>query len=184
MKFFSYSFLAIQIISSIVFVTPRVEAFVAQTPATPALPGVANVIGSPEFQAALQQEQAQTAQAQTQAAARVIPTANAASTYVAPCAGTIEKGICFPTNTGLSSAPVSDIIGSVMFWLLAIVGMIAIIAFVISGMQYLASVGDAKMAEKGKANMLNSIIGVIVALSGLVIIRALETLFTGQSSNF
>jgi Type IV secretion system pilin len=105
-------------------------------------------------------------------------------TYVAECAGTIENGICFPTNTGLSDAPLKDVLASFMFWLLAIVGMIAIIAFVISGMQYLSAVGDAKMAEKGKANMLNSIIGVIVALSGLVIIRAIETLFSGQSTNF
>lgn len=100
-----------------------------------------------------------------------------------PCNGTIEAGVCIPTNTGLSSAPVVDILKTFMYWLLSIVGMLAIIAFVISGMQYLASVGDAKVAETAKKNMLNAIIGVVVALSGFVILQAIDTLLNAPQDN-
>lgn len=100
------------------------------------------------------------------------------------CAGKMEGGICFPTNTGLSDQPVVVLLGKVMFWLLGLVGVIAIIAFVIAGMQYLAAAGDPKLAEKGKTNMLNAIVGIIVALSGLVVLQAIDTLFTGTKAVF
>ena len=71
-----------------------------------------------------------------------------------------------------------------MFWLLSIFGFIAIIAFVVAGIQYLTSAGDPKMAEKGKSNMINSIIGIIIALSGLIIIKAVSALFTASNVAF
>jgi hypothetical protein len=67
-----------------------------------------------------------------------------------------------------------------MDWLLAIFGFIAIIAFVISGLQYLLATGDEHMAETAKRNMQYSIIGVIVALSGWVIIKAIDTALSGS----
>ncbi len=100
-----------------------------------------------------------------------------------PCNGTIEAGVCIPTNTGLSSAPVKNILITFMNWLLGIVGMLAVIAFVISGIQYMTSVGDSKMIETAKKNMLNSIIGVIVALSGFVILQAIDTLLNTPADN-
>lgn len=106
---------------------------------------------------------------------------------VACPAGMVEDaGVCFPTTaaTGLSSASVQSILTNFMFWLLLIIGMLAIIAFVISGMQYLASVGDAKLAETAKKNMINSIIGIVVALSGFVILQAINQLFTAQDKFF
>lgn len=141
--------------------------------------GNLNGIITPQIQAQAVQE----AQQSNAAKAQNTPAANPSGSNT-PCNGTIEAGVCFPTNTGLSSAPLGNILMTFMFWLLAIVGMLAIIAFVISGMQYLASVGDAKLAETGKRNMLNAIIGVIVALSGLVILQAIETLLTAQSNTF
>ena len=83
-------------------------------------------------------------------------------------------GVCYPDNTGLSSQTVSDLLMNVMNWLLGIVGIIAIIAFVISGLQYFLAAGDEKMAETAKRNMTYSIIGIIVALSGLVVITAVD----------
>jgi Type IV secretion system pilin len=99
------------------------------------------------------------------------------------CQGELKGGICFPTTStvGLSDKPVLLILSSLMFWLLSIVGIIAIIAFVISGLQYLTSVGDPKSADKAKANMVNSIIGVVVVLSGLIIIQALNSLFQANT---
>jgi flagellar biosynthesis protein FlhB len=68
-----------------------------------------------------------------------------------------------------------------MNWLLAILGVIAVIAFVISGMQYLLSAGDEDWIEMAKRNMKYSIVGIVVALSGLIIIRAIDSLLQGFS---
>ena len=101
-----------------------------------------------------------------------------------PCpGGTIRGGICFPT-TGLSSASVYAILQGLLNWLLAIVGFISIIAFVISGMQYLLSAGNDDMIETAKRNMTWSIVGVVVALSGYVIILAISNLLQGSLFTF
>lgn len=99
-----------------------------------------------------------------------------------PCVGgTVKSGICFPTSasTGLSSAPVTFLIMNLMNWLLAIFGLLAIIAFVISGLQYITATGDEKQAETAKRNATYSIIGIIVALSGFVIIKAIDQALNG-----
>lgn len=79
----------------------------------------------------------------------------------------------------LPAASIVNIIGNLMSWLLALVGMIAIIAFVIAGILYLTSAGDETQIERAKKAMLYSILGVIVALIGLVIIFAVDNLLSG-----
>ena len=85
-------------------------------------------------------------------------------------------GVCFPLNTGLSETSVASIIINLMKWMLYLFGFLAIIAFVISGIQYLSAAGNMNMIETAKRNMNYSIIGVIVALSGLVILIAVDSL--------
>ncbi len=91
------------------------------------------------------------------------------------------QGLYIPTkaDTGLSDIPVTNLIQNFMKWLLYIVGFVAIIAFVISGIQYLLAAGSEEMAKKAKENMQYAIIGVIVALSGLIIIRAIQAVLLG-----
>lgn len=93
-------------------------------------------------------------------------------------------GTCLPSNTGLSAAPIFNIIVTLMNWLLAILGAISVIAFVISGIQYLTAAGDDKQIETAKNNMKYAIIGVVVALSGLVIVTAITTALRGGMSPF
>ena len=94
-------------------------------------------------------------------------------------------GVCLPKNTQLPDPagddPVTVIIKNVMMWLLGVVGFIAIIAFVISGMQYLLSAGDQNMMETAKRNMKWSIVGVIVALMGLIILNFIISMMGGIS---
>ncbi len=85
-------------------------------------------------------------------------------------------GFCFPTGTGLSERPVLEVVTNFANWLLAIFGFIAILGFVISGIQYLTSAGDESQAETAKRNMKYSIIGVIVALSGWVVVQFVDGL--------
>ncbi len=84
--------------------------------------------------------------------------------------------MCFPLNTGLSETSVASIIINLMKWMLYLFGFLAIIAFVISGLQYLSAAGNMNMIETAKRNMNYSVIGVIVALSGLVILIAVDSL--------
>ena len=86
------------------------------------------------------------------------------------------KGTCIPNKTGLSDQDATVIIKNVMNWLLAILGFIAVMGFVISGIQYLTAAGDEKTIETAKTNMKYSVIGVIVALSGWVVINAIDSL--------
>ncbi len=103
-----------------------------------------------------------------------------------PTDGTYDvvSGVCIPTNTGLSSATVTQVLLTFMNWLLGLLGLFGIIAFVISGIQYLVSAGDDDTISTAKRNMKYSIIGVMVALSGFIIIQAVDTLLKGTSSNF
>lgn len=90
-------------------------------------------------------------------------------------------GVCFPKNTGLSELSITDIAVNLMKWMLYLFGFLAIISFVVSGIQYLAASGNAPMIETAKRNMTYSIVGVIVALAGLVIITAIDALLKGTA---
>ena len=89
------------------------------------------------------------------------------------------SGVCFPDNTGLSEAPVITIVINVMQWILGIFGFIALIAFAVSGIQYLISAGNETAIETAKRNMKWSIIGVVVGLGGLVIVWAVDWALRG-----
>lgn len=87
----------------------------------------------------------------------------------------MENGICMPSSSGLHSPegsnPMLEVLRRVMLWLLSVIGFVAIVAFVISGIQYLISAGDQNMIETAKRNMKWSIVGVVTALSGLIILQ-------------
>ena len=75
-----------------------------------------------------------------------------------------------------------DIIAGTMNWLLAILGFLGIIGFVIAGILYLTAAGDEDQIGKAKNAMMYSIIGVIVALVGFVIINAVQLWLGGNDS--
>lgn len=89
-----------------------------------------------------------------------------------------QSGVCFPKagSTGLGDMSVFELLTTVMNWLLGIVGVLAVIAFVISGVQYLVSAGDEEMTETAKRNMKYAIVGLVVALSGLIVLNAVAGL--------
>lgn len=92
-------------------------------------------------------------------------------------------GIVIPTGTGLPDPPggIAKIIRNLLTWLLGIVGVIAIIGFVISGIQYLTSAGDEDRMQSAKRNMLYAIIGVVVVLSSFVVIQAIQYALEARS---
>lgn len=91
------------------------------------------------------------------------------------------------SNAQSSQLPGGTIIGIIqtaMNWLLAILGFIGIIAFVIAGILYLTAAGDEKKVETAKKAMIAAITGIIVALIGFVIIQAVNTFLGANSTNF
>jgi hypothetical protein len=84
------------------------------------------------------------------------------------------------SNYGLPAGSVFGIIQNILFWLTAIIGIVAIIGFIISGILYLVASGDETQAEKAKKAMTYSIIGVIVGLSGFVVLQAVSYMLSGS----
>ena len=69
-----------------------------------------------------------------------------------------------------------------MTWILMLFGFIAIIGFVISGILYLTAAGDDKRAGNAKNAMFYSIVGVIVALVGYVVVQAVDLWLSADTS--
>lgn len=86
-----------------------------------------------------------------------------------------------PTGTGLPQNSVFDIVSKIMNWLLAIVGIAGVIGFAIAGLLYLTAAGDETRIGSAKKAMVSSIIGVIVALAGLVALSFAKGMLGGES---
>ncbi len=86
--------------------------------------------------------------------------------------------------SGLAQTTITGLATVLMNWLLGILGFLAVIGFVISGILYLTAAGDEDQIGKAKNAMMYSIIGVIVALMGFVVLRAATTFFGGSSVGF
>ena len=86
------------------------------------------------------------------------------------------SGVELPTNTGLSNKTFKEILTKLLTWLLEIVGIIAIMGFVISGIMYLISTGNDEMITKAKKYMLNCLVGIVVVLSAYVIVKLIDSI--------
>lgn len=89
-----------------------------------------------------------------------------------------------PTGTGLPAGSLLGIITSAMNWLLIVVGILGVIGFVIAGIIYLTAAGDETQIDRGKRTMINSIIGIVVALLGVIVIQAVKAFLGGNSKSF
>lgn len=77
-------------------------------------------------------------------------------------------------SAGLPGGSLYGIISSTFSWLLAVLGFVAIAGFVISGILYLTAAGSESQIDQAKNAAKYSLIGVIVALGGYVIVQAVE----------
>ena len=89
-----------------------------------------------------------------------------------------------PSGTQLPTGTFTQIITNFMKWALALLGIFAVIGFVIAGIMYLISAGNETMQEKAKKAMIYSIVGVIVGLIGYIMMQAIETWFGGSGTTF
>lgn len=89
-----------------------------------------------------------------------------------------------PADTTLPGGSITEIVKKFMSWILGMVGFLGVIGFAIAGILYLTSAGDEDRIGTAKKAMTWSIVGVIVALLGVVIIKAADSMLGGQSSEF
>lgn len=92
------------------------------------------------------------------------------------------SGVGLSNPYGLPSGSILGIMSGLLFWLLSIFAIFGIIGFLISGILYLMAGADEGNAEKGKEGMKWSIMGVIVGLSGFIIMQAVSALLSGGSN--
>lgn len=91
-------------------------------------------------------------------------------------------GVCMPSRelTGLSDAGVLDILAAILSWMFALFSILSIMAFIVSGIQYLSSTGDPGIIEVAKRNATWSLVGIIVGLSGYLILKAVSAALSGN----
>ena len=88
------------------------------------------------------------------------------------------------SQSGLPGGTLTQIITNIMLWGLGLIGIIGIIGFIIAGVLYLTAAGDDKKMESAKKAMTYSIVGVVVALMGWVIIKAVASMLGGTSVSY
>jgi hypothetical protein len=98
--------------------------------------------------------------------------------------GTVPSGDPYSTvasNGGMTQDSIGKILTTIMNWVLGILGVGAIISFVIAGILYLTAAGDESKTEKAKGMMTYAIVAVVVALVGYVVINTVAGLLGGAA---
>lgn len=72
--------------------------------------------------------------------------------------------------------PLSEGLTNILNFLLSIVGIVAIIGMVIAGSLYFFAAGDMQRIALAKKTVLASVTGIVIALSGYILIRTVGTL--------
>ena len=79
---------------------------------------------------------------------------------------------------GLPQGSILGIASNLLFWLLAIFAILGVVGFVIAGIIYLVSTGDETMITRAKNAMIYSIVGIIIGLSGFLIMQAVAAMLS------
>lgn len=104
-----------------------------------------------------------------------------ATTLIAPAALSID----LPTNSGLPNptgeianrdGPVVQVVVNVLKWILTVFVLLAVIGFVITGIQYLMSFGSSSAVETAKRNFVYSTIAIAVVAGSLIILYTIQRL--------
>jgi hypothetical protein len=72
----------------------------------------------------------------------------------------------------LTNMPLFVLIARAMNWMLGILGVLAVVFFVVSGIFYITANGEQEQIDKAKSIMMYAIIGLVIALVGLILVNA------------
>lgn len=87
-------------------------------------------------------------------------------------------------TTNLPLNDLMSILRGIMQWALAIVAVLAVIGFVLSGILYLTAAGDEDQIGRAKRAFFGAVFGVIVSLLGLIVLQAAQTVLSGEGAQF
>jgi len=96
----------------------------------------------------------------------------------------LNDGFFLENTYGLPDGSILGIASNLLFWLLSLFAIVGIIGFVLSGIFYLISAGEEDMVTRGKDGMKWSIVGILVGLSGFIIMQAVNLFLGGASKGF
>ncbi len=92
------------------------------------------------------------------------------------------EGIDFAKESELpgstSDVYVEDVILTLLLWLLYIFTFLSVMAFVIGGIMFLTAGSNTNAAEKAKGMVKYSIIGIVIGLSGYIILNFIDELLS------
>ncbi|MFA4995902.1 MAG: pilin [Patescibacteria group bacterium] len=73
-----------------------------------------------------------------------------------------------------TNSNIGDIVNNVITWIIYIVGVLAFIYLVVSGITYITAGGNAEQAKKGQQGIINSVIGIVIVVLAYVILTAVS----------
>jgi hypothetical protein len=86
-------------------------------------------------------------------------------------------------QTGLPETTAKNVVLNVLKWLLSLVFVLTVLAFVGSGIIFIMSFGNSGLTEMAKNWLTFAIIGLIVSVLGFVIVLAISSMLTGNLQN-
>jgi hypothetical protein len=76
-------------------------------------------------------------------------------------------------KSGAGSSPIYSLLGAAINYLLALIGAVAVLAIVVSGIQYITSQGEPDALKKAKDRITNAVVGLILLSLTFAIMRFL-----------
>ena len=96
-----------------------------------------------------------------------------------PAAAQIPEAASMQGITNLPMGEIMTVASNIMQWLLMLVGFLAVISFVISGILYLTAGGDEDQIAKARRAFMGAVMGVIVSLLGLIVLGGVQDILSG-----
>jgi len=81
------------------------------------------------------------------------------------------------TITG--SQTLAQIIGKVITWILAFVGVLAVLMLIIGGVRYVISAGNPAQTEGAKKTIIYALVGIVIVILAVILVNAVSGLFGG-----
>ncbi len=97
------------------------------------------------------------------------------------CETSTDNQVCKEVNDP-NSNNLGSVLGIVVNSFLFIVGALAVVMIIFSGIQYVTSTGDSGRVSKAKNTLIYSLVGLIVAFLAFALVNWVFKLFTSEST--
>lgn len=77
---------------------------------------------------------------------------------------------------------VPSVIVGIITWLGVLVGILAVVALIYSGIMYITAGGDTAKADTAKKNITWAVVGIVVVLLSVIIVRWVNSIVNGQGA--